>query len=199
MFYGCSSLTTIDLSGWDTSKLANASYMFSGCSNLTTIDLSGWNTSKLAKAPYMFFRCSSLTTLGNLSSWDTSSLTIASSMFYRCSNLSADCSNWDVSKVTNHYNFNKNATGVILPLAWQASSDEGAEDSSIAPLFEEHGNGDVPGVASENDNDEAASKTDGEASADSETEGSNTASADDAGAKEEETYGDVANDDVATV
>ena len=227
MFYGCSNLTTLgDLSGWNTSKLANASYMFSGCSSLTTIDLSGWNTSKLAKAPYMFFSCSnlttlgdlsgwstssltnassmfatctSLTTLGDLSSWDTSSLTIASSMFYRCSNLSADCSNWDVSKVTNHYNFNKNATGVILPLAWQASSDEGAEDSSIAPLFEEHGNGDVPGVASENDNDEAASKTDGEASADSETEGSNTASADDAGAKEEETYGDVANDDVATV
>ena len=119
-------------------------------------------------------------------------------MFYRCSNLSADCSNWDVSKVTNHYNFNKNATGVILPLAWQASSDEGAEDSSIAPLFEEHGNGDVPGVASENDNDEAASKTDGEASADSETKGGSTASAtDEAGAKEEEASGDIVQEEPA--
>ena len=71
-------------------------------------------------------------------------------------------------------------------MAWQAASDEGIEDSAIAPLCEEQGNGDVPGVASENDNDEAVSKTDGEASADSETEGSNTASAtDEAGAKEE--------------
>lgn len=50
----------------------------------------------------------------------------------------------------------------------------------------EEGNGDVPGVASENDNDEATSKMDGKASADSETEGSTTTSAtDEAGAKEE--------------
>lgn len=117
-------------------------------------------------------------------------------MFYRCSNLSADCSNWDVSKVTNHYNFNKNATGVILPLAWQASSDEGAEDSSIAPLCEEQGNRDALSVSDENGNDEAASKTNGEASADSETEGSNTASADDAGTKEE-TSDDIVQEETA--
>ena len=170
---------------------------FSVCPNMTQCDMSKLDTSSLTIASSMFNGCSSLTTLGDLSSWDTSSLTIASSMFYRCSNLSADCSNWDVSKVTNHYNFNKNATGVILPLAWQASSDEGAEDSSIAPLFEEHGNGDVPGVASENDNDEAASKTDGEASADSETEGSTTTSADDVGAKEEEASGDIVREEPA--
>lgn len=171
---------------------------FSVCPNMTQCDMSKLDTSSLTIASSMFNGCSNLTTLGNLSSWDTSSLTIASSMFYRCSNLSADCSNWDVSKVTNHYNFNKNATGVILPLAWQASSDEGAEDSSIAPLFEEHGNGDVPGVASENDNDEAASKTDGEASADSEAEGSDTSSAaDEAGAKEETSDDIVQEDSIA--
>lgn len=111
-----------------------------------------------------------------------------------------NCSSWDVSKVTNHSNFNTNAPGVILPLAWQTSSDEGDENSAIAPLCEEQGNGDALSVPSENDNndaDEAASKTDGKASADSETEGSNTASADDAGAKEEEAPDDIVQEETA--
>ena len=97
-----------------------------------------------------------------------------------------NCSNWDVSKVTNHSNFNTNAPGVILPSAWQTSSDEGVEDSAIAPLCEEQENGDALSVSSGNDNNKTASKTDGEASADSEAGSSNTASAtDEAGAKEE--------------
>ena len=130
---------------------------------------------------------------------DTSNVTSMSYMFYGCFKLSADCSNWDVSKVTDHRYFNADASGVILPLAWQTSSDEGVKDSTIAPLCEEQGNGDALSVPSENDNndaDEAASKTDGKASADSETEGSNTASAtDEAGAKEEEASGDIVQEE----
>jgi surface protein len=200
MFCNCSSLTTIgDLSSWDVSNLANASHMFDGCSKLTTIgDLSSWNISKMTNASSMFSRCSSLTTIGDLSGWDVSNLASSQWMFFNCSRLSVNCSSWDVSKVTNHSNFNTNAPGVILPLAWQTSSDEGDENSAIAPLCEEQGNGDALSVPSENDNndaDEAASKTDGKASADSETEGSNTASAtDEAGAKEEEAPGDVAQE-----
>lgn len=106
------------------------------------------------------------------------------SMFSGCSRLSADCSNWDVSKVTNHSNFNTNAPGVILPSAWQTSSDEDVEDSAIAPLCEDQENGDALSVSSGNNNEDAT-KTDGEASADSETVGSATTSADDVGAKEE--------------
>lgn len=86
---------------------------------------------------------------------------------------------------------------MILPLAWQTSSDEGGEDSAIAPLCEEQGNRDALSVPSENGNDETASKTDGKASADSEAEGSNTASADDAGAKEEEASGDIVQEETA--
>ena len=40
-------------------------------------------------------------------------------------------------------------------MAWQASSDEGAEDSAIAPLCEEQGNRDSLSVQSESDNVEA--------------------------------------------
>ena len=153
--------------------------------------------SNLTNASGMFDGCSSLTTLGDLSGWDTSNLTNAQYMFGFCSRLSADCSSWDVSKVANHSYFNTNAPGVILPLAWQTSSDEGGEDSAIAPLCEEQGNGDTLSVPSENGNDEAASKTDGKASADSEAEGSTTTSAtDEAGAKEE-TSDDIVQEETA--
>lgn len=161
----------------------STTYWFYFCNNLTTCDLSKLNTSSNTTMLSMFSYCTKLTTL-DLSNWDTSNVTNMNSMFSGAK-LSADCSNWDVSKVTSHSNFNKNATGVTVPLAWQASSDEGVEDSAIAPLCEEQGNGDALNVSDENGNDEATSKMDGKASADSETEGSNTASADDAGAKEE--------------
>ncbi|BDF34311.1 hypothetical protein CE91St62_23760 [Lachnospiraceae bacterium] len=198
MFSGCSSITTLgDLSGWDVSSLTTASYMFSGCSSITTLgDLSGWDVSKMTKMGGMFKGCSSITTLGDLSGWDVSSLKYAHSMFTSCSNLILDCSKWDVYKVRGHNGFNTNAPGVILPLAWQASSDEDGEDSAIAPLCEEQGNRDALSVSDENGNDKDASKTDGETSADSETEGSNTASAtDEAGAKEEEASGDIVQEE----
>lgn len=198
MFSDCSSLASIgDLSNWDTSKVTDMSYMFSGCTNLTSLNISSWNTSNVTNMRDMFSYCSSLTSLGDLSSWNTSKVTNMRSTFYGCFKLSADCSNWDVSKVTDHRYFNADASGVILPLAWQTSSDEGVKDSTIAPLGEEHGNGDVPGVASENDNDKAVSKTDGEASADSETEGSNTASATDEAGTKEETSDDIVQEEPA--
>ena len=198
MFSDCSSLASIgDLSNWDTSKVTDMSSMFSGCTNLTSLNISSWNTSNVTNMSSMFSYCSSLTSLGDLSSWNTSKVTNMRSTFYGCFKLSADCSNWDVSKVTDHRYFNADASGVILPLAWQTSSDEGVKDSTIAPLGEEHGNGDVPGVASENDNDKAVSKTDGEASADSETEGSNTASATDEAGTKEETSDDIVQEEPA--
>ena len=175
----------------------STAYWFDGCNLMTQCDMSKLETSDLADASHMFYRCDSLTTIGDLSGWDVSSLTNASSMFSYCSRLSVNCSNWDVSKVTNHSNFNTNAPGVILPSAWQTSSDEGVEDSTIAPLCEEQGNRDALRVSDENGNDKAVSKTDGETSADSETEGSNTASAtDEAGAKEE-TSDDIVQEETA--
>ena len=197
MFQNCPNLTTVgDLSSWDTSNVTDMRYMFSGCTNLTSIgNLSSWNTSNVTNMRDMFSYCSSLTSLGDLSSWNTSKVTNMRSTFYGCFKLSADCSNWDVSKVTDHRYFNADASGVILPSAWQTSSDEGVKDSTIAPLCEEQGNGDALSVSDENGNDEAASKTDGKASADSETEGNATTSADDVDVKGEEAPGDIAQED----
>lgn len=120
-----------------------------------------------------------------------------SGMFAGCFRLSVNCSNWDVSKVARKDSFKTKAPGVILPLAWQTSSDEGGEDSAIAPLCEGQGNRDALSVSDENGNDEAASKTDGEASADSETEGSNTASATDEAGTKEETSDDIVQEEPA--
>lgn len=167
-FWGFTAIAKINASKLNTSTCTNMSFMFSGCSNLTSLDLSGWDVSKASDM--------------NMT-------------FHGCKNLSVDCSSWNVSNVIYHTMFSDNAPGVVLPLAWQTSSDEGGEDSAIAPLCEEQGNGDPLSVSDENGNDEVTSKTDGKASADSETEGSNTASAtDEAGAKEEEAPGDVAQE-----
>ena len=196
LFTGCSNLTSLNISNWNVSNVTNMTNMFSvysgmfrtqpACSSLTTLDLSNWDTSNVTSMSGMFNGCYKLTSVDGLSSWDTSNVTSMDGMFYGCSRLNVDCSNWDVGSQKYSSSFNYGAPGVVLPLAWQTSSDEGDKDSTIAPLCEEQKNGDALSVPSENGNDKDASKTDGEASADSETEGSNTASADDAGAKEEE-------------
>ena len=172
-------------------------FWFAELRNMKTADVSKLDMSKCKTIGCMFTNCTSLTSLGGLSGWNTSNVTDMLNMFASCSKLSADCSNWNVSKVTRHNNFNKNAPGVTVPLAWQASSDEGVEDYAIAPLCEEQENRDALSVSGENGNDDVASKTDGEASAGSETEGSDTTSADDVGAKEEEASGDIVQEETA--
>lgn len=87
MFDGCTSLTTLDLTGWDTSKVTDICYMFNGCTSLTSLNLSNWNTSELTNTIEMFKGCSSLTTL-NITGWDTSNVTDTDDMFDGCTNLS---------------------------------------------------------------------------------------------------------------
>ena len=86
MFDGCSNLTSLDLSSFDTSQVTTMSSMFSGCSNLTSLDLSNFNTSQVTTMPYMFSECSRLTSL-NLSNFDTSQVTNMYRMFSGCSSL----------------------------------------------------------------------------------------------------------------
>ena len=61
MFYGCSSLTNINLSSFNTNNVTNMRCMFSGCSSLTNIDLSNFNTNNVTDIGFMFSDCSSLT------------------------------------------------------------------------------------------------------------------------------------------
>ena len=101
MFYKSTSLTNIDLSGFDTSKVVNMYGMFWGCNNLKNIDVSNFNTKKVTTMAYMFRECNSLEKL-NLSNFDTSNVTRMDSMFlYDGSLTNIDLSNFNTSKVTN--------------------------------------------------------------------------------------------------
>ena len=100
MFYGMSNLTSLNLSSFDTSKVTDMGFMFAYMYRLTSLDLSNFDTSKVTDMSAMFFD-TKLTSL-NLSSFDTSKVTDMHHMFYGISNLaSLNLSNFDTSKVTN--------------------------------------------------------------------------------------------------
>ena len=88
MFYSCSSLQSLDLSGFDTSQVTTMYDMFSNCSSLQSLDLSMFNTSKVTDMTMMFFYCSSLQSL-DLSGFDTSQVTTMYDMFFYCPKLTA--------------------------------------------------------------------------------------------------------------
>ena len=101
MFYGCTSLSSLDVSGCDTSGVTRMYCMFYGCSSLSSLDVSRWDTSKVTNMAAMFFECSSLDS-PNVTGWDTSSVETMASMFAGCSSLSSlDVSRWVTSKVTD--------------------------------------------------------------------------------------------------
>ena len=86
MFSNCSSLTSLDLSSFNTANVTNMGGMFSYCSSLTSLDLSSFNTSKMTDMGYMFENCQSLTSL-DLNNFNTSNVTNMSFMFSGCSKL----------------------------------------------------------------------------------------------------------------
>ena len=127
MFDGCSSLTALDLSGWnlnnviymselfkgcssltslklpkvlDTKKILSMTRMFSGCSALTSVDLSGWNVENVTDMGDLFYDCSNLKEV-NLSGWAPKSLTDIYRMFSNCTSLeSINLSGWNLENLT---------------------------------------------------------------------------------------------------
>ena len=102
MFYKSTSLTNIDTSGFDTSKVVSMYGMFWECSNLITIDVSSFDVSKVKNMSLMFNNCSLLEKL-DLSNFNTQSLEGSIYlMFGNCSNLiSLDLSSFNTNKVTS--------------------------------------------------------------------------------------------------
>ena len=90
MFRLCTSLTTLDLSSFDTTKVTSMSMMFAGDSekmNIRNIDLSSFNTSNVNNMMAMFYQCSQLNNL-DLNSFDTRNVTNMAMMFMGCKSLS---------------------------------------------------------------------------------------------------------------
>ena len=114
MFNGCSSLTSLDLSGFDTSKVTDMIGMFINCSFLTSLDLSGFDISKVTGMLKMFSGCSALKSL-DLSGFDTSKVTSMTGMFSGCSSLtSVDLSGFDTSNVTAMSSMFQNCSSLRL-------------------------------------------------------------------------------------
>ena len=87
MFQDCENLQNIKFSpDFTIAKVDDISRMFSGCSSLTALDLSMFNTSQVKKMIWTFKDCSSLTKL-DLSSFDTANVIDMNGMFNNCSNL----------------------------------------------------------------------------------------------------------------
>ena len=101
MFQGCSTLKSIDLSGLDTSNVQRMNYLLSGCSNLTDANLKGLVTSGTINMAYMFNGCSALKNL-DISDWNTENVTSMSYMFQNCAELAdLDVSGWNTGSVTS--------------------------------------------------------------------------------------------------
>ena len=108
MFFNTSSLTLLNLSNFDTSKVTNMDSIFRGMTNLTTIDLSNFDTSKVTDMSSMFSDMRNLITL-NLSNFNTSKVAYMNRMFSDMHNLTnLNISNFDTSQVTDMHDMFSN-------------------------------------------------------------------------------------------
>ena len=86
MFSGCKSLSSIDLSNFNTQNVTNMRSLFDGCNSLSSINLSNFNTQNVTDMGFMFYDCNSLSSI-NLSIFNTQNVTNMRSMFYGCNSL----------------------------------------------------------------------------------------------------------------
>ena len=89
-------------------------FWFVNCSSLTSLDLSNFDTSNVTDMGSMFYGCSSLTSL-NVSSFDMSNVTNTTGMFGGCTNLQTIYvkDQTTKTKIESSYNFPTTATVVI--------------------------------------------------------------------------------------
>ena len=100
MFSGCTNLTSLDVTKFNTANVLDMSYMFSGCTNLTSLDVTKFNTANVSDMSDMFSGCTNLTLL-DVTKFNTAYVTNMTNMFARCSALtSLDVTNFNTANVT---------------------------------------------------------------------------------------------------
>ena len=113
MFYRCSSLTSLNLSNFNTEEVTNMSWMFGGCNSLTRLNLSNFKTTNVTNMSYMFYNCNKLKKL-NLKSFTTLKVIDMNNMFYGCNALRAlDLSSFNTTNVTNMNSMFYNCSSLI--------------------------------------------------------------------------------------
>ena len=96
-FAFCSSLSNIDLSGWDMTSINSTTSMFESCLNLISIGSPNWNTPSLTDTSGMFAYCSKFNDYINL---NMSKVTSTLGMFRACTAFNQNIGGWDMSSNT---------------------------------------------------------------------------------------------------
>ena len=98
MFNGCASLTSLNLSSFNTENVLHMNDMFD---HLTSLDISFFDTAKVTDMLGMFCYCPKLTEINFPDTFVTSEVTDMTNMFWMCSALtSLDLSGFNTEKVT---------------------------------------------------------------------------------------------------
>lgn len=98
LFSGNPFLESLDLSNLDISKLSNVDYMFTECSSLTHLNLSGWDLNNINIVnDGMFNNCSLLTHL-NLSNWHSDNVFVFNSYLGAMPLEELNLSGWNFKK-----------------------------------------------------------------------------------------------------
>ena len=84
MFSGCSDLSSLGLSNFDTSNVTYMSGMFKGCSGLSSLDLRSFNTTNVMYIDEMFSGCRNLKEIIVSSAWDISNAKYTSGIYAGC-------------------------------------------------------------------------------------------------------------------
>ena len=101
MFDQSKSVTSIDMSGLDTSRVTTMEKMFQSCIKMTSLNISNFNTSNVTSMVSMFAGCRVLKKL-DVSSFNTKKVTRFSNMFSSCRELtSIDVRSFDTSSATD--------------------------------------------------------------------------------------------------
>jgi surface protein len=107
MFYGCTSLTTINnINLWNVSQINNTRRMFENATNFND-NISGWNTQNLSNASYMFYNATNFNNGGNsgINNWNVTSLSNADYMFGNAVAFQQPINNWEVGLLTSATGF----------------------------------------------------------------------------------------------
>ena len=88
MFYGCSQLTSLDVTHFNTENVVHMENMFINCSSLASLDVTHFNTANVTNMGYMFYGCSQLTSL-DVTHFNTANVFAMNSMFSGCSSLTS--------------------------------------------------------------------------------------------------------------
>ena len=142
MFQGTTSLTSLDVSTWDTSHVTSLYNTFTSI-GVETLDLSSWDVSNVTNMYGTFNYAQNLTSL-NISTWDTSKVTTMDGMFgYTKKLTSLDIGNWNVSNVTSmralfersdlkELDLHKWNTSSVTDISWMFSHLENLESLNIS-------------------------------------------------------------------